>query len=178
VHPNRPVAAAALSIAAAVVLAGCSSWPDLPARDAATAGPSPSTAAAPTSTVLPTFDPATAVGRYAPGFPTDLLRAPGDATVLASSARPVGDGPLVEVTLNLATTSSARAVLSQLGKRLRKAGFEQSPSDAAPGLAAQTAFTRTSERRKAPLVESLMVAVLDDGDRRLVTISGSVVAKD
>jgi hypothetical protein len=177
VRLNRPVAAAALSIAAAVVLAGCGAWPGAPATDEASTDPAPASAAT-EATALPTFDPGTAVGRYAPGFPIDLLRAPDDATVLASSAQRAAEGPLVEVTLNLATPSTARQVVEQLGRRLRKAGFEKSPTDAASGLTAQTAFTRTTERRKEPVVESLIVGVLDDGDRRLVTVSGSVVVTD
>lgn len=174
-RPNHALAVAALSLTAAVTLAGCGAWPG--AGDvAATTAPAVSSAT-PETTALPTFDPATAVGRYAPGFPIDLLHAPDDATVLASSARAAAEGPLIEVTLNFATPSTAKQVVDELGKRLRKAGFDQSSTDSRSGLTAQTAFTRTTGR-KDPLVESLIVGVLDDGERRLVTVSGSVVVKE
>jgi len=177
VRPTRPLAAAALSVVVAVAVTGCGTWPGVPGAGTPTHGSSASPSAS-EITALPTFDPATAVGRYAPGFPMSLLRAPDDATVLASSARPAAQGPLTEITLNLTTPSTARQVVEQFGKRLRKAGFEQSETDGRSGLTVQRAYTRTAERRKQPLVESVIVGVLDDGDRRLVTVSGSVLVKD
>lgn len=140
----------------------------------ATPSPEPTDA-----TALPTFDPDTAVGGYAKGFPEDLLGAPEDATVLASSATP-GDGALTDVTLNLSTTRSAQEVIDQLAKRLRKAGFEESGASTFSGLTAQTTFGRetapTGKKDADPVVESVTLGVLDDGERRLVTVSGSVVA--
>ena len=139
----------------------------------APATPEPSDA-----TALPTFDPDTAVGGYAKGFPKNLLGAPEDATVLASSATP-GDGALTDVTLNLSTTRSAQQVIDQLAKRLGKAGFEESGAQTYSGLTAQTTFGReTTPKGKKdadPVMESITLGVLDDGERRLVTVSGSVV---
>jgi len=131
------------------------------------------------ATALPTFDPGTTVGGYAEGFPEKLLGAPRDATVLASSATP-GEGDLTDVTLNLSTQRSTQEVIDQLAKRLRKAGFEESGTSSFSGLTAQTAFGRESTPKgkkndAGPVVESVTLGVLDDGERRLVTVSGSVV---
>lgn len=166
--PCRPAAAAV--VAAALALGGCGS---AGGPDATTV-----TAEAPTTeqpTELPTFDPSTTVGDYAPGFPLDLLAAPADATVLASSARPA-DGGLVEVTLNLTSPRSAQQVIDDLATRLDEAGFSESEATTVTGLTAQTAFSRVTRRKGGPRVESLFVGVLDEGDRRLATISGSVAA--
>lgn len=141
--------------------------------DAPTVEPSPGDASA-----LPTFDPDTAVGGYADGFPEKLLGAPEDAAVLASSAAP-GEGGLTDVTLNLSTLRSTQEVIDQLAKRLRKAGFEESGAASFSGLTAQTTFGREStpkgKKDAGPVVESVTLGVLDDGERRLVTVSGSVV---
>ncbi|MEN5075214.1 hypothetical protein ABE437_15440 [Isoptericola cucumis] len=126
-----------------------------------------------TPAALPTFDPATTVGGYAPDFPKDLLGAPDDATVLASSAVP-GDGRLTEVTLNLTTSRSAQQVIDQLAERLRDAGFEESASTTFSGLTAQTTFTRKQQHKK-PVLETVLLGVFDEGERRLVTVSGSLV---
>lgn len=121
---------------------------------------------------LPTFAPGTAVGGYAPGFPRDLLGAPDDATVLASSVAD-GAGKLTDVTLNLSTQRSVQEALDQLAGPLRDAGFSESETAAFSGLTAHTTFTREA-KRDGP-VETVLLGVLDDGDRRLVTVSGSVV---
>jgi hypothetical protein len=167
-HPVAVAAAAAIAVA----VAGCTPGPA--GRPAAVTA-SPGTTADVPATELPTFDPATTVGDYAPGFPRDLLAAPDGATVLASSARPRDDG-LVDVTLNLSTPAAPQQVVDDLGARLRAAGFEDSGGSAATGLTAQAAFRRVTDGAEGPRVESLLVGVLDDGARRLATISGSVVA--
>ncbi|MEL7974724.1 hypothetical protein AAG589_02580 [Isoptericola sp. F-RaC21] len=144
------------------------------ATEAPATDPGPSDAA-----TLPTFDPDTTVGGYAAGFPKKLLGAPEDATVLASSATP-GEGALTDVTLNLSTSRSTQEVIDQLAKRLRKAGFDESDASSFSGLTAQTTFGREStpkgKKDADPVVESVTLGVLDDGERRLVTVSGSVVA--
>ncbi len=167
-----PAVAVAVSVVLGLGLTGCERAPGDVARPApvASAAPGPEQ-----PTALPTYDPATTVGDYAPGFPLDLLAAPDDATVLASSARPTDDG-LVEVTLNLASRRSAQQVIDDLAARLDEAGFSESEVDGATGLTAQTAFSRRSEHDGGTRVETLFVGVLDDGDRRLATISGSVAA--
>ncbi|WP_143762094.1 hypothetical protein [Isoptericola variabilis] len=160
-----------VAVAAALVLAGCDAGAGDPSPGpAATGSPAPSVEQ---PTELPTFDPSTTVGDYAPGFPLELLAVPEDATVLASSARPTDDG-LVDVTLNLASPRSAQQVVDDLAARLTEAGFTESEASAVTGLTAQTAFTRTTEQDAGPQVETLFVGVLDDGERRLATISGSV----
>jgi hypothetical protein len=165
------VVAVALAVAVLAAVSGCAPGPA--GRPAAvTASPEATDTPA---TELPTFDPATAVGDYAPGFPRDLIAAPGGATVLASSAHPRDDG-LVDVTLNLSTPAAPQQVVDELGAHLRAAGFEDSEGSAATGLTAQAAFRRVTEGAEGPRVESLLVGVLDDGTRRLATISGSVVA--
>ncbi len=170
-HPS-PVVAAVVPVVLCLGLAACERAPGDVAvpTEAASAAPGPEQ-----PTALPTFDPATTVGDYAPGFPLDLLAAPEGATVLASSARPA-DGGLVDVTLNLASPRSAQQVIDDLAARLDDAGFEESETGAATGLTAQTAFSRRSEHEDGTRVETLFVGVIDDGDRRLATISGSVAA--
>jgi hypothetical protein len=123
-------------------------------------------------TALPTFDDASTVGGYAPGFPVDLLAGPTDATVLASSALP-RDG-LVDVSLNLSTTLGARKVVRQYAKHLEAAGFTRVEQPGVSGLTERTVFTRTTGKKKTPVVESVQVGVLDDGESRLVTVSGTV----
>ena len=181
----------AVALGLGLALAGCGLLGD--ARDDASAGPQDGSGvgvrgddgapgvAAPSpdaATALPTFDPDTTVGGYADGFPTKLLKAPRDATVLASSAT-AGGGALTDVTLNLSTPRSTQEVLDQLAKRLRKAGFEESGTSSFSGLTATTTFGRESTPKGAkddePVMESITLGVLDDGERRLVTVSGSVV---
>jgi hypothetical protein len=180
-RPARQRLRALAASATVAVLAGALAFACTPApsgrlgtptdEDLPTAAPSP-------AATLPTYDPATAVGGYAPGFPRDLLPAPEDAVVVASSAAP-GTGPLTDVTLNLTTPRTAQEVLGQLGDQLGALGFARTDTATATGLTAQTAFTRRTAGADAaadPVVETLLVGVLDDGDQRLVTVSGSVVA--
>jgi hypothetical protein len=165
-RPRSPALAAAVLVVLTPALVGCQ-----PAAPPPQAGaPAPVTSAGPTA--LPTFDVASTVGDYAPGFPVDLLAGPEDATVLASSAAP-RDG-LVDVSLNLATSLGARKVVRQYAQRLETAGFGRAAEVGTSELAAQAVFTRTTGRKKTPVVESVHVGVLDDGERRLVTVSGTV----
>jgi hypothetical protein len=127
----------------------------------------------PSPTAMPSFDPATAVGGYAPGFPTDLLRAPEGSSLLASSAVAVDDG-LLDISLNLSTELSTQEVVDRYAERLDEAGFDESETVDVSALTVQTAYTRT-KGKKEPRVETVLLGVLDDGDRRLVSLSGSVV---
>ncbi len=166
----------------ALTVAGCDAGPADPpaAATAPSDGPGPSGPAsaadpgAPTS--LPSFDPATAVGGYAPGFPTDLLAAPDGSTVLASSATPTGDD-LVEISLNLSTELSTQEVVDRYAERLDEAGFDESETIDVSALTVQTAYTRTKGKKK-PRVETVLIGVLDESERRLVSLSGSVLAQD
>lgn len=166
-----PVALAAL--VALGLTTGCTVAPsgrlDTAAQDGPTAQPSPGNAV----TSLPTFDASSAVGDYAQGFPVDLVKAPDEADIVASSAQPV-DGGLVKISLNLASPRTTDEMLADLGAPLAAAGFAQSDPATATGLTAQTAWTRKSARPEGTLVETLLIGVIDDGTRRLVSVSGTV----
>ncbi|NNU28566.1 hypothetical protein [Isoptericola sediminis] len=163
----RAVATAAL---VACLVSGCGTADG----HGAASGPDPTGGPSDVPTALPSFDPSSAVGDYAQGFPTGLLGAPKKATVLASSALPAEDG-LVEVSLNLATNQSARKVMASYARRLDEAGFAEADEVPASGLAARSVFTRTRDTKKAA-VETVLIGVLDDGERRLVSLSGTVAA--
>lgn len=182
-HRGPRRTACAVLVLCAIAVSGC----DAPADSTGTAtrsadgGPVPSDGStavpeAGTPTSLPSFDPATAVGGYAPGFPTDLLAAPEGSTVLASSATPT-EGDLVEISLNLATELSTQEVIDRYAERLDEAGFGESETVDVSALTVQTAYTR-SKGKKKPRVETILIGVLDESDRRLVSLSGSVRAKD
>ena len=134
---------------------------------------------------LPTFDPSSAVATYAEGFPADLFPMPEGATLLASSASPApvpedSKGsktkpvPMTQVTLNLASGLSTEKVVAQARQILVGQGFKQIAAPESSGLTAQTAFRRVSRTKAGELQESLVVGVLDDGERRLASISGTV----
>jgi hypothetical protein len=166
-----------LLLLAGLAAAGCSTGRDAhPARGDDVTRPSPTASAAESS--LPSFDPSTKVGDYAPGFPLGLLAAPDDAVVLASSAVPQDDG-MVEVSLNLATTLPTEQVVDSFAERLQEAGFDAADPDdlSSSELAAFSAFTRT-KGTKNPRFESVHLGVLDEGEERLVTLSGVVRAAE
>lgn len=151
------------------------SAPEAPAAETGN-GTGTATGTAP-SPPVPGFDPSSRVGDYAEGFPTGLVSAPEGATVVASSARP-GAPPLTDITLNLASDRAADEVLAQLEAQLAGQGFARADADVLSGLDAQTAFSRRTDGTDGVLVETLLVGVLDDGGRTLVTISGSVVVPE
>ncbi|MCL1869538.1 MAG: hypothetical protein FWF90_03885 [Promicromonosporaceae bacterium] len=171
------LAPAALATLVAVALAsGCTAAPSGRLDTAPEAGlpseqPSPPAPVSP----LPTFDAATAVGAYAKGYPKALVPAPKDTQIVASSAQPADDG-LTRISLNLSSTLSTDAVLQEVGAPLAAAGFAQVQPQSISGLTAQTAWTRRTARPQGDLVETLLVGVLDDKSRRLVSISGTVQA--
>ncbi|MEU4384265.1 hypothetical protein [Promicromonospora sp. NPDC023805] len=134
---------------------------------------------------LPTFDPSSAVATYAEGFPADLFPMPESATLLASSAAPApaAEGtkgskakpvPMTQVTLNLASGLSTKDVVAQAKRILVEQGFKEIAAPESSGLTAQTAFLRVSSTKAGEIQESLVVGVLDDGKRRLASISGTV----
>ncbi|WP_418276662.1 hypothetical protein ACNHYB_01770 [Isoptericola jiangsuensis] len=179
-HPTPPASRTAVTVVVTVVatvvlgagMSGCSTSDGTAAEPAgATASTAP---AVPSASPMPTFDPQSVVGDYAPGFPADLLAAPDDMTVLASSAVP-RDDDLVEVSLNLATPLPVDDVVEVYAERLADAGFTAAdPDDMSPSdLTTYTAYTRT-KGKKDPRFESVHLGVLDDGELRLVTISGVV----
>ncbi|NOV97823.1 hypothetical protein [Isoptericola halotolerans] len=169
---RRRATRGALCASLALGLAATSGCHAQPVDDTPPPGPG-AELEAPSPTALPSFDPATAVGGYAPDFPTDLLGAPEDSAVLASSAVPAQDD-LLEISLNLSTGLSTQEVVDRYAERLDEAGFEESETVDASALTVQTAYTRTKGKKK-PRVETVLLGVLDDGDRRLVSLSGSVL---
>jgi hypothetical protein len=179
----RRTAALAAAVGLALATAGCGAGTEPPASaTTAERSPEPRTAASDGPTELPTFDPSSAVGTYAQGFPADLFPLPKGATLLASSAQPVPppkdsktkSTPMTQVTLNLASGLSAKKVVEQAKSILVGQGFKQIPAPDSSGLTEQTAFLRVSNTKGGEVQESLVVGVLDDGDRRLASISGTV----
>lgn len=166
---------AAVALAAALATAGCTATAAGGERPTPVTGETP--AAADTVT-LPDFDPASAVGAYAPGFPAELLPTPEGATLLATSAQPVPDStpPTTQITLNLSSGLGAQEVLDQVGALIAGQGFAPVGTPALTGLTAQTAWTRQTATDTGTASEALLVGVLDDGERRLVSISGTVLA--
>lgn len=152
-----------------LLLAGCGG-PLAATGSTPTADPAP----ADTPGTLPTFGDGTAVGEVVAGFPADLLPVPEDAEVLASAVTPT-DGPLVRVSLSLTTPRAPAEVVDQLAGPLAAAGFTRSDPGAPTGLTAQAGFARRTPVDGTEVSESLLVGVLDAGDRRLVTVSGQVV---
>lgn len=180
---TRRTTALAAAVGLALATAGCGSGAE-PETSATTAQGTPEASAAASGgpTELPTFDPSSAVGTYAEGFPPDLFPLPKGATLLASSAQPAPtprgskarNAPMTQVTLNLSSSLPAPKVVEQARRILTARGFEQIEAPESSGLTAQTAFLRVSSTQSGEVQESLVVGVLDDGDRRLASISGTV----
>ncbi len=127
---------------------------------------------------LPAFDPSSAVGRYVPGFPQELLPVPASATLLATSAQPSEGSvpPQTQITMNLTSSLTPQEVLDQFAASLGGQGFAPVEAPDATGLTAQAAYTRQSPTDAGTATESLLVGILDDGARRLVTVTGTVLA--
>ncbi|MEV0951975.1 hypothetical protein [Promicromonospora sp. NPDC050249] len=185
----RRTAALAAAIGLALATAGCGtgSAGTEPRTSGATAESTPEARAAVSGgpAELPTFDPSSAVATYAEGFPVDLFPMPEGATLLASSAAPAPAPedtkgskskpvPMTQVTLNLASGLPTSKVVAQAKQILVEQGFEQIAAPESSGLTAQTAFLRVSRTKAGEIQESLVVGVLDDGERRLASISGTV----
>ncbi|MGW2094852.1 hypothetical protein [Promicromonospora sukumoe] len=187
----RRTAALAAAVGLALATAGCGTGTGQTASGSATSGstaagsPEPSAAVAGGPTELPTFDPSSAVATYAQGFPPDLFPVPEDATLLASSAQPAptSEGAkgskaksvaMTQVTLNLSSSRKTDQVIKQAKQILTAQGFKQISAPDSSGLTAQTAFLRITKGKSGEVQESLVVGVLDDGDRRLCSISGTV----
>ncbi|RPF20853.1 hypothetical protein EDD34_1460 [Myceligenerans xiligouense] len=140
---------------------------------------SASPSASPAPEVLPSFDARSVVGDLAPGFPKGVVSVPEGAKLLASSAATVPDTKpaTVQVTLNLSAKRPPAKLLEQVSSVLAKNGFEKLEAPAESGMSEQAAFTRTTTVKQATVNESLLVGVLKDGDRALLTLSGTVAAK-
>ncbi|GAA4703518.1 hypothetical protein APR04_000531 [Promicromonospora umidemergens] len=179
----RRTAALAAAFGLALATGGCGTGAELPASAATASGtPEPRSAVSGGPAELPTFDPSSAVGTYAEGFPPDLFPMPEDALLLASSASPAPasqdskakNTPMTQVTLNLSSSLPTKKLVAQVEGILVDQDFEQIEAPDSSGLTAQTAFLRVSRTKAGEVQESLVVGVLDDGERRLASISGTV----
>lgn len=152
-----------------------------PADDAPSAASSPgrSQDPSPAPSALPSFDATSVVGDFAPGFPRNIVSVPDGARLLATSAAPVPDSDpaTVQVTMNLAAETSPEKLLKQVASALTKNGFDQMDAPAESGLSDQAVFTRSTTVKDATVNESLLVGVLKDGDRSLLTLSGALAAE-
>ncbi|HEY3438984.1 MAG TPA: hypothetical protein VGK35_14960 [Actinotalea sp.] len=109
------------------------------------------------------------VGQLVEGFPIDLLPVPADSVILVTSAVPVGNADVQEVSLNLRTSATTEAVLALYRQALGAAGFtEVPPAEPQTDLAAESTFTRSSGD------ELVSIGILDSQGARTVTIGGRV----
>jgi hypothetical protein len=170
----------ALLVSAGFALAltgGCAAAPE-PAADTAAADQAPEVAettpaepsivAAPEPLVTATPDAFSLVGDLVEGFPIDLLPVPNDAVILVTSAVPVGDAQVQQVSLNLRTSATATELLELYRTALTEAGFTEVPYTSASDLAVDATFVRSGGD------ELISVGVLDVDGARTVTIGGRV----
>lgn len=109
------------------------------------------------------------VGDLVEGFPIELLPVPGDAVILVTSAVPVGDADVQEVSLNLRTAATAAELLELYRGALTAAGFSEVTGETSDSdLAAQVTFVRSGGD------EVVSIGVLDVDGARTVTIGGRV----
>lgn len=127
----------------------------------------PSTTSEPLLTTAP--DDHSEVGQLVDGFPIHLLPVPSDAVILVTSAVPVGDADVQEVSLNLRTSASAVSLLELYRSALTSAGFTEVPPPAGQtDLAAEATFTRSGGD------ELITIGVLDVDGARTVSVGGRV----
>lgn len=187
-HTGRGVAlTAARSMVAALVVLSCAACAG--GADEQTAGAAVdaaddetmTTLAAPedeaTETTAPSPEPLVTaepdeysqVGDLVEGFPIELLPVPGDAVILVTSAAPVGDAAVQEVSLNLRTAATAAELLELYRGALTAAGFAEVTAETADSdLAAQVTFVRSDGD------EVISIGILDVDGARTLTIGGRV----
>lgn len=140
------------------------------ASDSAPASASPeggTQAPEPLVTAVP--DQYSEVGDLVDGFPIDLLPVPGDAVILVTSAVPVGDADVQEVSLNLRTSATADELLELYRTALTAAGFSEVTSQTSDSdLAVDVTFVRSDGD------ELVSIGVLDVDGARTVTIGGRI----
>lgn len=167
---------AALAAGVAVVLAvGCTSTDPEDAEtsfeasvdDGATSPVTPDEAepAVPEQLVTTEPDRYSEVGDLVEGFPIELLPVPADAVILVTSAVPVGDADVQEVSLNLRTSASATDLLELYRDALTTVGFAEVTSQTSDSdLAVDVTFVRSGGD------ELVSIGVLDVDGARTVTI--------
>jgi hypothetical protein len=141
------------------------------AEDSAADRSAPPDEAAATPEPLVTTEPDefSEVGELVDGFPIDLLPVPGDAVILVTSAVPVGDADVQEVSLNLRTSATADELLELYRAALTAAGFAEVTSETSNSdLALDVTFLRSSGD------EVVSIGALDIDGARTVTIGGRV----
>ena len=180
-RPRTPRRAAGVSLLALLLAAvvGCSASDPTPVpapvdlAQAAAEEDSPSVAAAPEESPEPLVtaepDQYSEVGDLVDGFPIELLPVPGDAVILVTSAVPVGDADVQEVSLNLRTSATAEDLLTLYRTALTEAGFTEIAAQAPDtDLAVDVTFVRSGGD------ELVSIGVLDTDGARTVTIGGRI----
>lgn len=124
----------------------------------------------PGSLVTSAPDDHSVVGDLVKGFPAELLPVPRDSVILVTSAIPVGDADIQEVSLNLRTSMTAADLLALYRTALVDAGFTEAAPAATPqtDLAVESVFTRSGGD------ELVSIGVLDADGARTVTIGGRI----
>lgn len=139
----------------------------LPEADTSRATESPAPSPEPLVTAEP--DEYSQVGDLVEGFPIELLPVPGDAVILVTSAVPVGDAAVQEVSLNLRTAATAAELLELYRQALTTAGFTEVTAETTDSdLAAQVTFVRSGGD------EVVSIGILDVDGARTLTIGGRV----
>ena len=139
----------------------------LPEADASRTAESPAPSPEPLVTAEP--DEYSQVGDLVEGFPIELLPVPGDAVILVTSAVPVGDAAVQEVSLNLRTAATAAELLELYRQALTTAGFTEVTAETTDSdLAAQVTFVRSGGD------EVVSIGILDVDGARTLTIGGRV----
>jgi hypothetical protein len=169
--------AAALTVAALLTSTACGSAPAdvaapaeaVEAAEVATAHTGSPESSGDPGASLSTEAEGSEVGTLVAGFPVDLLPVPEDAMILVTSAVPVGDAQVREISLNLRTRLSVEELVTLYSGALESAGFALvepvvSPED----LAAEVTFTRSGGD------ELVSIGILDTEGARSVTIGGRV----
>ncbi|MCL3862180.1 hypothetical protein [Actinotalea sp. K2] len=157
-----------------LALTGCAATPEEPVdqspQTTATAREQEPAEQAPDETlVAPTPDQHSEVGSLVEGFPVDLLPLPQDAVILVTSAVPVGDADVQEVSLNLRTAMSSDEILTTYRDALTAAGFAELPETSPQSdLAVESTFTRSGGD------ELVSIGVLDTDSGRTVSIGGRI----
>ncbi len=179
--PAARAAAVALLVSACAACAGADepgssveeSAPDVATSLAAPEATATSAPESPEPLVTAEPDEYSEVGDLVEGFPIDLLPVPGDAVILVTSAVPVGDADVQEVSLNLRTAATAPELLDLYRGALTAAGFSEVTAETSDSdLAAQVTFVRSGGD------EVVSIGILEVDGARTLTIGGRVRTGD